>query len=140
MFVLFYASLSSITPPVAIAAYAAASLSGASPMKTGWLAWRLALAGFIIPFMFVYGPALLIGEAPIMTTVTSVITGLIGVFLLSMATIGHFLVKITLIERLLLLIPACCLIHSGLPTDIIGITLGFAFILVHFLKAKRLKV
>jgi TRAP-type uncharacterized transport system fused permease subunit len=75
-----------------------------------------------------------------MTTVTSVITGLIGVFLLSMATIGHFLVKITLIERLLLLIPACCLIHSGLPTDIIGITLGFAFILVHFLKAKRLKV
>lgn len=137
LFVLFYASLSSITPPVAIAAYAAASLSGGSPMKTGWTAWRLALVGFIIPFMFVYGPALLIGETPMLQTLSATVTGLLGIFLLSMATIGHFLTKISLIERLFLLIPAGCLIYSGPITDIIGIILGCILVILHVFKSKK---
>ena len=139
MFVLFYASLSSITPPVAIAAYAAASLSGGSPMKTGWIAWRLALVGFIIPFMFVFGPALLIGETPMLHTLLATITGLLGIFLLSMATIGHFLTRISLVERLFLLIPAGCLIYSGPITDGIGILLGCILVIFHVFKSKKLQ-
>ena len=137
MFVLYYASLSSITPPVALAAYAAAGLSGGNPMKTGWKAWRLALTGFIVPFMFVYGPALLIGEASAMATISSAISGLIGIFILSMSTIGYFKGKLGIVERILLLIPAGCLIHSGTLTDIIGLVTGAILIGQHLLRQKN---
>lgn len=137
MFVLYYASLSSITPPVALAAYAAAGLSGGNPMKTGWKAWRLALTGFIVPFMFVYGPALLIGEASAMATISSAISGLIGIFILSMSTIGYFKGKLGVVERILLLIPAGCLIHSGTLTDIIGLVTGAILIGQHLLRQKN---
>lgn len=140
LFVLFYASLSSITPPVAIAAYAAAGLSGGSPMKTGWTAWRLGLVGFVIPFMFVYGPALLIGEAGVSETLLSVATGLVGIFFMAMATIGYFFEKISLLERLLLLIPSCLLIYSGGYSDIVGILLGLIIFLVHVYKYRHQKI
>lgn len=134
LFVLFYASLSSITPPVAIAAYAAAGLSGGSPMKTGWIACKLGLVGFVIPFMFVFGPELLLGETTLLSTLLSVMTGLIGIFLMSMSTIGFFLVKISIIERILLLIPAGFLIHSGGYSDILGISSGLILFSYHIYK------
>lgn len=138
LFVLYYASLSSITPPVALAAYAAAGLSGGSPMKTGWKAWRLALTGFVIPFMFVYGPALLVGQAAFGATALSALTGLVGIFFLSMSTIGYFKCKVNTVERFLLLIAAGCLIYSGIISDVIGLALGAVLITIHVLKAKKI--
>ncbi len=63
LFVFYFGCLSHITPPVALAAYAGASLAGAPPMKTGFAAWRIGLVGFIVPFMFVYGPALILEDS-----------------------------------------------------------------------------
>ncbi len=134
LFVLYYACLSSITPPVAIAAYAAAGLSGGSPMKTGWTSCRLALVGFIVPFMFVYGPSLLIGQADILSTALASISGLIGVFFLSVATIGYLKARIGIVERILFVVPAMFLIHPGMQTDLIGLGLGAVLLGVHIIR------
>ena len=131
LFVLYYASLSSITPPVAIAAYAAAGLSGGNPMKTGFTAWRLALVGFVVPFMFVYSTPLLIGEAVWHASLQAGITALIGTAFLSMSTIGFLKHKFTWPGRILLAAAALLLIYSGTWTDIAGIAIGAIIVLVH---------
>lgn len=137
LFVLYYASLSSITPPVALAAYAAAGLSGGSPIRTGFTAWKLALVGFIVPFMFIYSPALLLGEASVAASIQAAITGLAGTVFLSMATIGYFKHKFGLVSRLLLVAAAMLMIYSTTVTDIIGAVIGAAIVAANIVHAKK---
>ena len=120
MFVFYFGVLSAVTPPVAVAAYAAAGLAGAPPGKTGYAAWRLAIAGFILPFMFVYGPELLmVGSWS--NIVIACITGTIGVFLLAAAVQGYFLEKASLWERAVLFAASLLFINPGILTDIVGL-------------------
>lgn len=117
LFVFYFAIISAITPPVALAAYAGAGIAKSDPMKTGWTACRVGLAAFIVPYMFVFNPALLMsGQVHQILWVT--FTGLVGVTLLSCATIGWFLESMAKWERFLLAASAILLIEPRLITDI----------------------
>ena len=123
LFVLYFAVLSAITPPVAMAVYAANGISRAGLMESSWAAVKLGLTGYIIPFMFVFGPSLLmIGEWQVI--LGTVITATIGVICLAAALHNYFFFGHTHIwERLLLLAAAFVLINPGLYTDIAGASL-----------------
>src|SRR5690606_35978486 len=93
LFVFYFAVISAITPPVALAAFAAAGIAGTDPMKTGVRAFQLGLAAFIVPFMFFYSPELLLEEGTALTITLAVITALLGVYLLAAAVQGWFFGK-----------------------------------------------
>ncbi len=122
LFVFYFAIISAITPPVAMAVYAAAGISGSNIWKTGLVAMKAGATGFIVPFMFVYGPSLLlIGSA--LSIVTTILSASIGVVLLSAGLMGWLLREATLLERAMLIAGAICLINPGLITDAVGLTL-----------------
>ncbi|WP_236692728.1 TRAP transporter permease [Aneurinibacillus tyrosinisolvens] len=100
LFIEYYACLSAITPPVAVAAFAAAAISQSNPMRIGLLGSRLAIVGFVIPFMFIYQPGLLLMDS-VAGIVTSVITTLIGIVALSISMEGWFGKTISKGERIL---------------------------------------
>jgi TRAP transporter 4TM/12TM fusion protein len=131
MFVFYFSTISAITPPVAMAVYAAAGIGGAKLWPTGIWAMRVAAAGFIVPYMFVYGPSLLfIGSA--FDIITSAISASFGVMALAAGMMGWFVKKVVIWERIVLLIAAVLLIKPGLYSDAIG----YILLLLVFLKQK----
>ncbi|GAW92255.1 TRAP transporter permease [Calderihabitans maritimus] len=137
MFVFYYAILSTLTPPVAIAAYAAAGLAGSPVFSTGWAALRLALAGFIIPYMFVLEPALLIGRGAASDTLLAVVPAILGVILLGCAVIGYFRTNCNMIERIILFVSAFSLIIPELVTDLTGLGIAVLIYLNQLRKDKK---
>jgi TRAP transporter 4TM/12TM fusion protein len=121
LFVFYYSCMSTITPPVATGAYTAAGLSGGSPNKVGFLSMRLAMAGFIVPFIFIYQPDLLITEKSNMTIacITFFSTAL-GVVMLCAAIEGVFFRKLITIERVVFTAVAVALILPDTKISIIG--------------------
>ena len=129
MFVFYFSTISAITPPVAMAVYAAAGIGGAKLWPTGLWAMRVAAAGFIVPFMFVYGPSLLfIGSA--FDIITSAISASIGVVALAAGMMGWFLKEANYFERAILIVAAFLLIKPGLYTDAIGLVLLIIVIVI----------
>ena len=123
LFALYFAVLSAITPPVALAVYAANGLSRAGLMESSWAAVKLGLTGYIIPFMFVFGPSLLMIGAP-STIVTTAITATVGVVCLAGGLHAYFVFGTARWwERLLLISAAIVLIKPGVTTDLIGASL-----------------
>jgi TRAP transporter 4TM/12TM fusion protein len=119
LFVFYFGIISSITPPVAMAAYVAAGIGNSSPFKTGWYASKLGLNGFIIPYMFVYGTHLL-WKGALTEILLAFISGLIGSAALACAIQGRFLSKLSLWQRIFLCVAALLLIKPGIMTDLIG--------------------
>src|SRR5699024_9843878 len=114
-FVFYFAVISAITPPVALAAYAGAGIAGTDPMKTSFLAFKLGIASFIVPFMFFYSPGLLLQGESTGTTILAIISSLAGIYLLSSAAQAWFLkVKMHWYGRIILLAAAILLMLSGL--------------------------
>ncbi|WP_006787955.1 TRAP transporter permease [Thiorhodospira sibirica] len=127
-FVFYYAVISAITPPVALAAYAGAAIAGAEPMRTSITAFKIGLAAFIVPFMFFYHPSLLmIGEWSIIGL--NLATALLGVFMLAAAAQGWFFGKAAVLTRILLFGAALLMISGDLLTDALGIGLGALLLL-----------
>ena len=122
LFILYFGCLSMVTPPVALAAYAAGAIGGANLMQTGFSAWKLALSGFIIPFMFAYGPPLLMEGTP-PQIVAAAISSCVGVVLLGAAVMGYFLVELRTWESGALLVASLLMIKVGWATDLVGLTL-----------------
>ena len=120
MFAFYFGCLSSVTPPECLAVYAAASISRCSVWGAGWQAVKFAAAGFIVPFFFVYSPALLF-DGPWAEIVRAVITGTIGVVALAAALEGYFWRRASWGERGLFLAAAFLLIDPGLYTDLVGL-------------------
>ncbi len=119
MFVFYFSTISAITPPVAMAVYAAAGIGGAKLWPTGIWAMRIAATGFVVPFMFVYGPSLLfIGSAFDITT--SAISASFGVVALAAGMMGWLVKEVKPWERIVLIIAAVLLIKPGLYTDAVG--------------------
>jgi TRAP transporter 4TM/12TM fusion protein len=100
LFILYFGMMSMITPPVAIGAFAAASLTGADPMRTGYAAMRFGWLAFVIPFMFIASPTLLMTGNPLLI-ILDLLTALIGTCLVCMAIVGYFVRPIGLLGRLL---------------------------------------
>ncbi len=136
MFVFYFAILSAITPPVAITLYAANGLSGAGLWDGGIAAMKLAATGYIIPFMFVYGPSLLLIGEPIHVAI-SCVTSVIGVICLAAGLHGYFLRRANVVERLLLVAAALSLIKPGLLTDVIGVALIGGVVALQLVIMKR---
>ncbi|WP_077617421.1 TRAP transporter permease [Bacillus sinesaloumensis] len=129
LFIVYFSIFSAITPPVAVAAYAAAGISDSNPNRVGLEAVRLGLVGFIVPFMFVLEPALLLDGDPI-DIVLSIVTAVIGVISLSAGVIGWLQRRTTIIERLLLLTSGLLLIYPHVLISGIGIIL-FTLVIAH---------
>jgi TRAP transporter 4TM/12TM fusion protein len=135
-FVFYFAVVSAITPPVALAAYAGAAISGADPMRTAVTAFKFGIAAFIVPFMFFYSPAMLMNPADAqifgmdvpgwLRIVQVSLTATVGVCLLASAVQGYFFGRINIVLRVILLVGALCMIEGGGLTDLIGLAIGAA--------------
>ena len=122
MFAFYFAILSAITPPVALAVYAAAGLAKANLWESGWTAVRVGAAGFIVPFMFVFEPSLLM-IGPWQDILQSFVTASIGTICLAAGLFGYVLREARMWERAALLVAAILLIKPGLITDLLGAVL-----------------
>jgi TRAP transporter 4TM/12TM fusion protein len=136
MFSFYYAMFANLTPPVALAAFAAAGLSGGDPVKTGFAAVKLALAGFIVPYMFIYSPELLLIDTSLLQGIHVTASACLGVLLIGIAVEGYLFARTPIILRLLAFGGALCLIDSGLFTDLIGLVV-LAVLLVAQLRMAR---
>ncbi len=121
MFSFYYAMFANLTPPVALASFAAAGLSGGNPMKTGIASVKLAIAGFIVPFMFVYSPQLMLIDTTFAEGAWVTLTACLGVFLISVAFEGFFMAPVALWLRAVITVGALLLIDPGIETDVIGV-------------------
>ncbi len=131
MFVFYFSTISAITPPVAMAVYAAAGIGGAKLWPTGLWAMRIAATGFIVPFMFVYGPSLLF-IGPWFDIITSCVSASFGVIALAAGMMGFFVKKLNMWERGVLVVAALLLIKPGLSTD----AAGYVLLLFIYLRQK----
>lgn len=150
MFVFYFGLFANITPPVALAAFAGAGIAGGDPMRTGFQALKLSLAGFIVPFLFVYNPAMLMIDTtnvavnarefafPAWTTIVSItVTSVIGILALGSAIEGYFKTYLNWFWRIFLGVGALCMIIPETITDIVGIIMVIIAITVNIITAKR---
>jgi len=136
LYIFYFGMLCMVTPPVSFAAYAGAAIANADPMKTGWTAWTFALAGFLLPYMFVYNNSLLL-MGSVINISFAVLTAAIGVICLGIGIIGFFLEKTNPVERLIFLGAALLLIKTGLITDITGLICVLVVIFSQLKKRKK---
>ena len=129
LFVLYSAMLSSITPPVALAAYAAASIAQANPLKIAVLACQFGMAAFAVPYFFVYDPAILGQDVTWAQTVASFVTAIIGGICASAAMMGHFANRLAVIERLAFAGLAILFMNSDWRVDLVAFA-GLAALVV----------
>lgn len=122
-FVFYFAVMSAITPPVALAAYAGAALSGSDPMKTSVESFKIGLAAFVVPFMFFYSQAMLM-QGSWLEILHVFLTASLGIYMLAAAAQGWFFGALGLPLRLVLLIAALSMISGGLISDLIGLVVG----------------
>ncbi len=142
LYVMYFGMMSMITPPVAIAAFAAAGVAGSEPMKTGWSAVRFGWMAYVVPFLFVMSPTLLlIGDGGEITM--AIITAILGVWLVSIAVAGFLVEPVSPLMRLafaasglLALMPAGAFEGAAL-TDLAGAAVGLALLAFVYFKAKR---
>lgn len=137
MFVFYFGIIADVTPPVALAAYAGAGISGGNALKTGVNASKLAIAAFIIPYIFVLSPVILMVEGTPLDLISATVTALIGMVSLSSALIGFLADKCNLLERLLLVAGGLLMIQPGIVTDVIGIVIFVAILLLQMKRRQK---
>jgi TRAP transporter 4TM/12TM fusion protein len=131
MFAYYYSQLSNVTPPVALASYAAAAIAKSGLWETSWVGFKIASAGLIVPFMFVYSPALL-AQGPVYQILWASITGIVGTLALAASLVG-FLGNRTIpwYVRVILFGTALLLIEQSFVTDLVGIAILAACYLIY---------
>jgi TRAP transporter 4TM/12TM fusion protein len=137
MFIFYFAVISMITPPVALAAFAAAAISEADLWETGIQAFKIALPGFLIPYVLVYNPGLIL-EGPVWDIIWGAFTTLIGVIALAGAVIGFFFRRERTWERIVLLIGALLLIVPEVITDFIGMVMVGGIIVIQLRRPSEI--
>jgi TRAP transporter 4TM/12TM fusion protein len=136
MFVFYYGIMADVTPPVALAAFAATAISKGDPLMTGVHAAKLAVGAFIVPFVFVYSPSLLMIDATIMGIVTGTVTAVIGMVGVSSAFVGFFVTRSTVLERIVSFIGGIMLINPGILNSLTGTAI---LVFVYYMQKKRVK-
>ena len=131
MFVFFFGCVSTITPPVALAAYVAAGIAKANINKVGWTAFAYGITCYILPFIFFYSPALLLNDS-LYVILLSIISSLVGVFCISLFVIGFFKRELNLYFRLFLCIAGILLLLQGYITDMLGAMILFIFLFFQY--------
>ncbi|MDD3335559.1 MAG: TRAP transporter permease [Eubacteriales bacterium] len=142
LFTFYFGIIADITPPVALAAMAGAAIAKSNPLKTGVEASRLAIAAFLVPYMFVFAPEMLMLNAHWYEVLLIVITALLGMFGVGMAVERYWGSKLNLLQTLMALVGGLLLIKPGLQTDVMGLALiGGVLVWQHFQnKAKTQRV
>ncbi|MFS8542955.1 MAG: TRAP transporter permease [Limnochordales bacterium] len=136
MFVFYFGIVADITPPVALAAYAGAGIARGNPLRTGVLASRLAIAAFLIPYIFAYNPAMLLIGATAGQIIQMAVTSVLGMFGVAVAAGGFFRAPMALWERLLFLAGGILMIDPGALTDIVGLVLLAAGVASQVVRAR----
>ena len=134
MFVFYFGIVADVTPPVALAAFAGSAISGGDPLRTGINASKLAIAAFIVPYVFVLAPVLLMIDATAGTLIMALVTAIVGMTGISASLIGFFVTKPTKLERIMLLIGGLLMLKPGMLTDIIGFLM---LAIVFFVQRRR---
>ena len=137
MFVFYFGILANLTPPVALAAFAGAGISGGDPNRTGFVSLKLAAAGILVPYVFVYSPALLILDSSFIDIATVTVTTTIGIILLGVSLEGWMLRKLSMPFRVLAFATAIMLVVPETVTDIIGVVLFFALWALQVYQKKK---
>lgn len=143
MFVFYFGIIADLTPPVALAAFAAASIAKASPMRIGWKATHIAIAGFVIPFMAVYDPALMLQPATAADSINWLAAlyvtfkAIVAIGLWGAAAIGYVRGPLGIVERVVAFVAAALLVAAVPLTDEAGFALAAAFFLWHWVRTRR---
>ena len=137
LFVMWLGTMSNLTPPVCMASFAASSLAGSQLSKTAWGGLRLAAAGLIVPFIFVFNPIMILEKATFGAYVLSFITGIVGVFALAVALHGYFRCNLPFVLRAMFFASALTLIDPSYTTDIIGTALLAISLLLSLVYEKK---
>jgi len=137
MFVFYFGIVADITPPVALAAFAATGISKGDPIRTGFNASKLAIAAFIIPYMFVLEPALLMIDTNILEVTFILISAIIGMIAIGAGMIGYWYTSLHWVERIISTIAGLLLIYPGLYTDAFGLVIFVTMLIMQVAKEKR---
>ena len=139
-FVFYFGIVADITPPVALAAYAGSAIAKSNPMKTGVNATKLAIAAFIVPYIFAYNPALLFENiSGFMQVVQIAITSIIGIFGVATCLNGYLFKHINIVLRLMILVGGLLLMVPSTVTDLVGIVIVAGVVALQYLLAKKTK-
>lgn len=139
MFVFYFGIMAQITPPVCLASYTAAGIAGADSLKTGFTGFMYALVAFLVPFVFVYNPELLLMGTPAEIAKATAIL-FFGTYLLAGAISGYMVAPLSKFNRAILFLGALCMIAPETITDIIGLVIGIYIIASGLLKKKKVLV
>ncbi|MBD8505415.1 TRAP transporter fused permease subunit [Hoyosella sp. G463] len=131
LFVFYFGVMADITPPVCLAAYAACGISGGDPIRTGGNAVRIAVSGFVVPFLFVISPELLLQDVNWGQGILAIVSSLAGVFFLGIAVVGFLHERISWAGRAVLGAAGLMLVHYGVLTDVAGLALGVIVMSLH---------
>ena len=138
-FVFYFGIVADITPPVALAAYAGAAIAKANPMKTGFNATKLAIAAFVVPYIFAYSPAMLFENVSgPLAVVQIVISALLGLFGIAASLNGYLYKKIPVLFRLALVAGGLCMMIPGTASDVAGFIVVGGIVLVQRMSARKL--
>ena len=138
-FVFYFGIVADITPPVALAAYAGAAIAKANPMKTGFNATKLAIAAFVVPYIFAYSPAMLFENVSgPLAVVQIVISALLGLFGIAAALNGYLYKKIPVLFRLALVAGGLCMMIPGTASDVAGFIVVGGIVLIQRMSARKL--
>lgn len=130
MFVFYFGIVADITPPVALAAFAATGISGGEPIRTGANATRLAVAAFIIPYMFVFNPEMLMINTTLIIIIWIIFTALVGMVAIGAGLIGYWYKSLHWVERIVSVIVGLFLIHPDVLPSLIGLA-GFIILVIY---------
>ena len=137
-FVFYFGIVADITPPVALAAYAGSAIAKSNPMKTGITATKLAIAAFIVPYIFAYSPAMLfVDVTSVFEVIQIVLSALLGIFGVAAALNGYILRKANWLERILLFAGGLTLMIPGTISDLIGLVLIGGIVLLQYFQRKK---
>jgi TRAP-type uncharacterized transport system fused permease subunit len=139
MFVFYFGIAADITPPVALASFAGAAIAKSDPMKTAVTATRLAIVVFIVPYVFVFNPAMLLIGASFLSITQAIITTCIGMFGIAVGLAGYMLRPVKPLFRLLIIAGGLCCVAPKLITDIIGVLIIAFVVIVQILLLRREK-
>lgn len=137
LFIFYFGCFASVTPPVALSSYLAASIAKANAVKTALTGLKLSITAFILPYIFVFSPAMLLMDSTIGKTIGVTITSIIGVYALSCSLERYMLTKIKIWESMILFSASIMMIYPGLTTDIIGIGLIGTVVLLQLINKKK---
>ncbi len=139
MFTFYFGIIADITPPVALAAFVGAGIAKANPFRTGVEATKLAIAAFLVPYVFVYNPSMLMIDVTAGEIVWIMISSVVGIIGVGAGVCGYFLTHLSALERVMLCAGGVLLVTPGLQTDIIGAVLLLGAYVVQSRKARQTK-